>query len=207
MINPPTDHQLLPVQRVPRVADAARFGFVGSVYGGCSIGADRIKGSSSECRFHQPRPLLPELVLPRRWTPLQLPVQVPPLTLPTAQRPGRSLKTPPGRSRTRRARRLPSHDDDLDDDARPARGGARCGWRPWAELMTRVFQVDLEKCPLCGAPMKLRAVVTEPVNVRRYLRHLDEATELPPRAPARDPPYFHSHVVRRKLSEQLVLVA
>ena len=73
--------------------------------------------------------------------------------------------------------------------------------------MTRVFQVDLKKCPLCGAPMKLRAVVTEPANVGRYLRHLDEATELPPRTPARDPPYFQSHVVRRKLAQQLVLVA
>jgi hypothetical protein len=34
-----------------------------------------------------------------------------------------------------------------------------------------------------------------------------EATELPPRAPPRDPPYFQSQVVRRKLAEQLVLVA
>ena len=71
----------------------------------------------------------------------------------------------------------------------------------------RVFQVELEQCALCGAPMKLRAIVTEPKNVRRYLRHLDEATELPPRAPARDPPYFKSHVVRRKLAQQLELVA
>ncbi len=55
--------------------------------------------------------------------------------------------------------------------------------------------------------MKLRAVSTEPVNVARYLRHVDEATELPPRAPARDPPYFRSQVVRRKLDEQLFLVA
>jgi len=93
------------------------------------------------------------------------------------------------------------------DDAGPARGGSPSGWRPWAELMKRVFHVELEKCLRCGSPMKLRAVITEPVNVARYLRHLDEATELPPRAPARDPPYFRSPVVRRKLAEQLVLVA
>jgi hypothetical protein len=55
--------------------------------------------------------------------------------------------------------------------------------------------------------MKLRAVITEPANVARYLRHLDEATELPPRAPARDPPYFRSQVVRRKLAEQQGQVA
>ena len=107
------------------------------------------------------------------------------------------------RSRRRRRRRRRHHTDDAD----PARGGSRCGWRPWAELMKRVFDVELQKCLRCGAPMKLRAVITEPANVARYLRHLDEATELPPRAPARDPPYFRSQVVRRKLAEQLVLVA
>ncbi|MBN2191832.1 MAG: hypothetical protein JW751_03370 [Polyangiaceae bacterium] len=73
------------------------------------------------------------------------------------------------------------------DDTEAPKGGSRCGWRPWAELMQRGLQVNLEKCPLCGAAMKLRAIVTEPVNIRRYLRHLDEATELPPRSPARDP--------------------
>lgn len=82
-------------------------------------------------------------------------------------------------------------------------GGSRCGWRPWAELMHRVFQLDLDRCPLCGAPMKLRALVTEPANIRRYLRHLDEATALPPRSPARDPPYFQSAVVRRQLAQPL----
>jgi len=97
-------------------------------------------------------------------------------------------------------------DSDTEDVA-PARGGTRCGWRPWVELMKRVFQVDLEQCLRCGAPMKLRAVITAPANVARYLRHVDEATELPPRAPARDPPYFRSPVIRRKLVEQLVLVA
>jgi hypothetical protein len=92
-------------------------------------------------------------------------------------------------------------------EAGTPKGGARCGWRPWAELMQRVFMVDVEKCPLCGAAMKLRAIVTEPANIRRYLRYVDEATELPHRAPARDPPYFRSSAVRRKLSQQLQLIA
>ena len=60
--------------------------------------------------------------------------------------------------------------------------------------MQRAFQVDLEKCPLGGAAIKLRAIVTEPVKIRRYLRYLDEATELPRRAPARDRPCFQSPV-------------
>jgi hypothetical protein len=32
--------------------------------------------------------------------------------------------------------------------------------------MQRVFAVDVEKCPLCGAAMKLRAIVTEPPSSR-----------------------------------------
>lgn len=107
-----------------------------------------------------------------------------------------------------RSRIVPKSRSTADDEAAGAvQGGARCGWRPWAELMQRVFQLDLEHCPLCGAPMKLRAIVTAPANIRRYLRHLDEATDLPPRSPARDPPYFRSEVVRRKLTQQLPLIA
>ena len=73
--------------------------------------------------------------------------------------------------------------------------------------MQRVFALDLEHCPLCGAPMKLRAIVTDPANIRRTLRHLDEATDRPPRSPARDPPCFQSAVVRRKLPQPLPLLA
>jgi len=105
-----------------------------------------------------------------------------------------------------RARIVPPRPGTAEGKPLP-RGGARSSWRPWAELMKRVFQLNLEKCQRCGAPMKLRAVITAPAQVARYLRHLDEATELPARAPARDPPYFRSPVVRRKLAEQLVLVA
>ncbi len=64
-------------------------------------------------------------------------------------------------------------------------------------------QIDPEQCPLRGAPMKLRAIVTAPANIRRYLRRLDEATDSPPRSPARDPPYFRSEVVRRQLMQPL----
>jgi hypothetical protein len=126
-------------------------------------------------------------------------------------------------------------DADTTDDDR-ARGGTRWGWRPWAELMKRVFEVDLEKCQRCGAPMNLRG--DHGVSERRSLPappgrtgaerssslelsvKVDgpargggiaegdgEATELPSRAPARDPPQFRRPVVRRKLAEQLVLVA
>jgi hypothetical protein len=141
-----------------------------------------------------------------------------------------------------RSRIVPPRDstEDIDanaDDVGPGRAGSRCGWRPWAELMKRVFEVDLEKCQRCGAPMKLRGdhgvsercslpappgrtgaerssslelfsvKVDGPARGGGIAEGGGEATELPSRAPARDPPQFRRPVVRRKLAEQLVLVA
>jgi hypothetical protein len=73
-------------------------------------------------------------------------------------------------------------------------------YRPWAELMKRTFQVDVERCP-CGGRFKLRALVIEAHNIERLLRYLGEPLEPPKRSPARDPPYFKSKVLRRKLGE------
>jgi hypothetical protein len=50
--------------------------------------------------------------------------------------------------------------------------------------------------------MRLLALVTLPKNVARFLRHLREPTEPPPRAPARDPPYWQSRVLRRRHDQQ-----
>jgi hypothetical protein len=69
---------------------------------------------------------------------------------------------PASRLRSRIAPPRATENTDADpEDAPPERGGSRCGWRPWAELRKRVFQVDLEKCLRCGSPMKSRAVITE----------------------------------------------
>jgi hypothetical protein len=64
-------------------------------------------------------------------------------------------------------------------------------------LLRRTFGIDVETCPRCGGRMRLLAMVTEPKNVARFLRHLSEPTEPPPRAPARDPPYWQSRLLRR----------
>jgi hypothetical protein len=77
----------------------------------------------------------------------------------------------------------------------------RSAYRPWAELLRRTFAIDVEQCPSCGGRMKLRALVTAPGSVERFLRHLGEPTEAPPLSAARDPPYFKSRAVRRKLSD------
>jgi hypothetical protein len=76
----------------------------------------------------------------------------------------------------------------------------RSRYRPWAELLKRTFQIDVECCA-CGGRFKLRALVVEAHNIERLLRYLGEPLDPPRRAPARDPPYFKSQVLRRKLGE------
>jgi hypothetical protein len=83
-------------------------------------------------------------------------------------------------------------------------------YRPWAELMKRAFEIDVLQCPNCDAEewlknrkgrLKLKALIIEAHNIERLLRHLGEPLEPPKRSPARDPPYFKSKVLRRKLGE------
>ncbi|HMJ14683.1 MAG TPA: hypothetical protein VK524_24900 [Polyangiaceae bacterium] len=82
------------------------------------------------------------------------------------------------------------------DDAPPRVRGAG-GYRPWAELLRRTFAVDIETCPSCGGRMRLLALVNEATSLARFLRHMGEPTEPPPRAPARDPPFWQSRARRR----------
>ena len=86
----------------------------------------------------------------------------------------------------------------LADGKRPKTGKRSRYWR-WAQLLARTFGLDPEICDRCGGPMKIVALVTEPENIARYLRHLDEP-EPPPLSPARGPPYYQSRVLRRRPS-------
>jgi hypothetical protein len=63
------------------------------------------------------------------------------------------------------------------------------------------YDIDVYTCPRCGGRMRLLALITEPMNVVRFLRHIGEPTEPPPRAPARDPPFWHSRVLRQRHEE------
>ncbi len=58
----------------------------------------------------------------------------------------------------------------------------------WAELMKRVFELDVLICPHCGGPRKLIALLTDGLVVRKILAHLGLPTEPPALAPARAPP-------------------
>jgi hypothetical protein len=69
-------------------------------------------------------------------------------------------------------------------------------------LLSVYLLADVETCPRCGGRLRLLALVTQPKNVERFLRHLGEQTEPPPRAPARAPPFWHSPVLRRRHHRQ-----
>ena len=50
----------------------------------------------------------------------------------------------------------------------------------WAKLIAQVFEVDPLECPLCHSLMKVIAVITEPEEVRKILRHLVKIGRSPP---------------------------
>jgi hypothetical protein len=45
--------------------------------------------------------------------------------------------------------------------------------RRWAELLRRVFEVEISICPACAGAMRIVAFVTAPKAVRKILAHLD----------------------------------
>ncbi len=58
----------------------------------------------------------------------------------------------------------------------------------WAELMKRVFALDVLECPICCGPMKIIAEITQPSVIRRFLAALELPSEPPEVVPARPPP-------------------
>ena len=91
---------------------------------------------------------------------------------------------------------VPAAPDDADEPARcrGARGGRAAGVArrrrrySWAELMKRVFAIDVLRCPRCGGRRIVTAFVMKAEAVCRMLRHLGLETEAPAIAPARPPP-------------------
>ena len=58
----------------------------------------------------------------------------------------------------------------------------------WAELLRRVFAVDVLRCGLCGGRRELIAQITQPGVVTAILAALGLPTEAPRVHPARGPP-------------------
>jgi hypothetical protein len=63
--------------------------------------------------------------------------------------------------------------------------GSAKGRMRWAQLLKRVFDIDIERCPHCGGQLKLIAVIEDAAAIARLLTHLGLAAQPPPRALAR----------------------
>ncbi len=77
--------------------------------------------------------------------------------------------------------------------SRPARG--RSYRVPWAELLEKVFAVDVLACPRCDGRLEVIAFITQPSVARQILDHLGLCSQAPPVPPvaaaapaAADPP-------------------
>lgn len=72
---------------------------------------------------------------------------------------------------------------DTDDTASNTPGSVRISW---AKLLKRVFDIDVKRCPHCGADMRIIAAILESSAITKILKHLGLPTRAPPRSPARD---------------------
>ena len=68
----------------------------------------------------------------------------------------------------------------------------RCdpGRQSWAQLMRRVFAIDVLECPACGGRMRVIAAIEDPQVVRAILRCLG--------LPARAPPLAAAHPIEQQ---------
>jgi len=83
--------------------------------------------------------------------------------------------------------------EEETDDEHPARGPVGSPQETarasrWAQLMKRVFEIDVLVCEHCGGRREIIAFLTETRVVQKILAHLGLPTEPPPVAPARPPP-------------------
>ncbi len=75
---------------------------------------------------------------------------------------------------------------ETDASTESAPAARRSRRHPWAELLQRVFEIDVLCCPNCGGKMRILAAITDPEAARRIL----ECLSLPPRAPPNAPAAF-----------------
>jgi hypothetical protein len=83
----------------------------------------------------------------------------------------------------------PSTGPDQDHDPPEAPSGSTSTSRrlSWAELLERVFEIDVLVCPHCGGRRELISTITDGPIARRILEHLGLAADPPRLAPARPP--------------------
>ena len=64
---------------------------------------------------------------------------------------------------------------------------------PWARLLARVFNIDVEICSKCGGRMKIIAAIEDPKVIGKILDHMGLDTKPPRLMPARGPPRQQHH--------------
>ena len=65
---------------------------------------------------------------------------------------------------------------------------ARPGRISWARLLKRVFDIDMQRCPNCGAgELKIIAAILERAVIEKILAHLGLDPQPPPNGRAREP--------------------
>ena len=55
----------------------------------------------------------------------------------------------------------------------------------WAQLLKRVFAIDMTTCSQCGGTLTLLAAIEDPAVIIKILSHLGLPTRAPPKTPAR----------------------
>jgi len=96
------------------------------------------------------------------------------------------------------ARAAPAPPDGRAPAPAPAAGGSpdeetaaphrRSRWVKWADLLRRVFEIDVLACARCGGRLRFVAAIDDPEAIRRILGHLGLPTSITPPLPARSPP-------------------
>ena len=62
------------------------------------------------------------------------------------------------------------------------------GWVRWADLLRRVFEIDVSRCARCRGRLRFVAAIDDAAVIRRILGHLGLPTWIAPPLPARSPP-------------------
>jgi len=61
-----------------------------------------------------------------------------------------------------------------------------------AQLLKRVFAIDITTCPQCGGPFSILAAIEDPTVIGKILNHLGLPTRAPPQAPVRINEFFQT---------------
>jgi hypothetical protein len=79
---------------------------------------------------------------------------------------------------------LPADAPTQEGSSAPKKAASRPNL-PWAELIRRVFAVDVLECPRCGGRKRILAAIQTPGAIRAILEHLSLPSRAPPITPAR----------------------